>query len=129
MSRATSTWISSTLATEQVSLAAAGATIGVMVRERVPEHLHALGSQLHAGLTVLATQYPRVLRGVRGIPEMCYLKFTDEAAAHRVVRSAAARGVLWKANAYNFVSMAHAPEMIDRTLEVLAESLAVDSGT
>jgi glutamate-1-semialdehyde 2,1-aminomutase len=126
MSGATRTWISSTLATEQVSLAAAEATVGVMVRERVPEQLHALGSELHGGLTELASEYPTILTGVRGLPEMCYLEFADEAMAHRVVRSAAARGVLWKPNAYNFVSTAHEPALIDQTLDVLAEALAVE---
>ncbi len=126
MSGATRTWISSTLATEQVSLAAAEATVGVMVRERVPERLHALGSQLHGGLTELAREYPTVLTGVRGLPEMCYLEFADEATGHRVVRSAAARGVLWKPNAYNFVSLAHEPALIDQTLGALAEAAAVE---
>ena len=126
MSNATRTWISSTLATEQVSLAAAEATVGVMVRERVPEQLHGLGSQLHGGLTELVREYPTVLTGVRGIPEMCYLAFADEATAHRVVRSAAARGILWKPNAYNFVSLAHDAALIDRTQGVLAEAAAAE---
>lgn len=122
MSGATQTWISSTLATEQVSLAAAEATVGVMVRERVPEQLHRLGSRLYGGLSELAKEYPTLLTGVRGLPEMCYLDFPDAATAHRIVRSAAARGVLWKSNAYNFVSLAHEPALIDQTLNVLAEA-------
>ena len=126
MSGAIRTWISSTLATEQVSLAAAKATVGVMVRDHVPQELRALGNQLHSGLAELVSEYPTILAGVRGLPEMCYLEFADAATAHRVVRLAASGGVLWKPNAYNFVSLAHEPTLIDQTLDVLAEALAAE---
>ncbi len=44
------TWISSTLATEFVSLAAARATLDVMVARQVPAHLGRIGGRLRDGL-------------------------------------------------------------------------------
>jgi glutamate-1-semialdehyde aminotransferase len=41
-----------------------------------------------------------------------------------VARGCAARGLLFKRTAYNFVSLAHDEETIDRTLETLDEVLA-----
>jgi glutamate-1-semialdehyde aminotransferase len=123
MAGATKSWISSTLATEQVSLAAAKAVIGIMVTERVPERLGELGGRLHAGLMALAARHPTMISTVCGMPEMCYLEFRDPPSGYGVVRVAAAHGILWKRTAYNFVSSAHDPELIDRTLIVLEEAL------
>jgi len=128
MTGATRTWISSTLATEQVALAAAQAVIGVMVTERVPRRLGELGGRLYAGLTTLAGRHPSVISAVRGMPEMCYLEFRDPLLGYGVVRAAAARGILWKRTAYNFVSMAHDPELIDHTLTVLNEAIGAVRG-
>jgi len=41
-----------------------------------------------------------------------------------VARGCAARGLLFKRTAYNFVSMAHDEETVDRTLDLLDEVLA-----
>jgi len=40
-----------------------------------------------------------------------------------VARGCAARGLLFKRTAYNFVSMAHDEETIDRTLDLLGKVL------
>ena len=50
MAGAARTWISSTLATEFVSMAAARATLDVMVARKVPQHLGRVGARLHKGL-------------------------------------------------------------------------------
>src|SRR5207245_1836797 len=50
MAAASRTWISSTLATESVSLAAAKAVLDLMERENVCAHLHAMGTRLLHGL-------------------------------------------------------------------------------
>lgn len=113
------TWISSTLATEMVSLAAAEATVEVSVRENVPAYLTARGTRLRAGLEAIAARYPALVKGVSGLPEMCYLQFTSESAGPMVARAAASRGLLWKRSAYNFVSLAHTDGLIDRGLELL----------
>lgn len=118
------TWISSTLATEMVALAAAEATVEVSVREGVPARLTASGTRLREGLETLASNRSDLIRGVSGLPEMCYLQFTDEAIGPLVARAAASRGLLWKRSAYNFVSLAHTDGLIDRALELLDASCA-----
>jgi glutamate-1-semialdehyde aminotransferase len=124
MAAAERTWISSTLATEMPALAAAGATLDVMVRERVPERLHHIGGRLMEGLGRIAERHPGLVRAVRGIPQMCHLDYRDEAVSFAVARGCARRGVLFKRSAYNFVSLAHQPADIDRALEALDQSLA-----
>lgn len=117
------TWISSTLATEFVSLAAAHATLTVMARDNVPTGLHERGMRLLEGLERLAHAHPALVAGARGLPEMCFLAFRDEAVSARVARGAARRGVLFKRSAYNFVSLAHDAGSIDLVLGALEETL------
>jgi glutamate-1-semialdehyde 2,1-aminomutase len=117
------TWISSTLATELVSLAAARATLAVLQARRVPEQLGRIGSWLLDGFRGLAERYPRHVRGVGGLPEMCCLLFHDEAVGARLAAEAARRGVLFKRSAYNFVSMAHGEREVEWAVGVLGEVL------
>jgi glutamate-1-semialdehyde 2,1-aminomutase len=124
MAAVSRTWISSTLATEWVSLAAARATLEVMTARRVPEHLGRVGTRLLSGFQALAERHPRVVRGVAGLPEMCCLQFHEEAAGAALAVEAARRGLLFKRGAYNFVSLAHDEAVVDRALGVLEESLA-----
>jgi glutamate-1-semialdehyde 2,1-aminomutase len=123
MAAVSRTWISSTLATEWVSLAAARATLEVMTARRVPEHLGRVGARLLSGFQALAERHPRVVRGVAGLPEMCCLQFHEEAAGAALAVEAARRGLLFKRGAYNFVSLAHDEAVVDRALGVLEESL------
>lgn len=119
------TWISSTLATEWVSLAAAKATLGAIAGERVPEHLGRVGGRLLAGLRGLAERHPRVVRGVAGLPEMCCFLFHEDRAGAALAVEAARRGLLFKRSAYNFVSLAHDDGAVDRALGLLGEALGV----
>ncbi len=123
MEQTARTWISSTLATEMVSLAAARATLKVMVEENVPAALHQRGNQLFQGLTILREKFPSLIVDVLGIPEMCHLGFRDEGIGIKVARGAARRGLLFKRTAYNFVSLAHQPADIERALGILDEVL------
>ncbi len=59
MAGAMRTWISSTLATEFVSLAAALATLQVMVSRRVPAHLQQVGGAAPGGLAPVAARASR----------------------------------------------------------------------
>jgi glutamate-1-semialdehyde aminotransferase len=118
------TWISSTLATEWVALAAARATLAEMVARDVPRHLSRVGGRLLAGLERLAVRHPAVVTGVGGLPEMCFLQFRDDTASRRLAAAAAHRGLLFKRSAYNFVSLAHDEAIIDSTLERLEEALS-----
>ncbi len=124
MAGVTRTWISSTLATEFVSLAAARATLDVMVARQVPQHLGRVGARLRDGLILLQQEHPELVTDVRGIPEMCFLQYADEAVSHAVTAGCAGAGLLFKRSAYNFVSLAHDEAVIDRTLAGLAEALS-----
>ena len=124
MAGVTRTWISSTLATEFVSLAAARATLDVMVARQVPQHLGRVGARLLDGLIQLQQEHPELVTGVGGIPEMCFLQYADETASRAVTASCARAGLLFKRSAYNFVSLAHDERVIDRTLGLLAEALS-----
>jgi glutamate-1-semialdehyde aminotransferase len=123
MEAAARTWISSTLATESVSLAAALATLRVFTTEPVCAHLHSMGTRLLHGLHAVAARHTDVATGVAGVAEMCFLHYVDERASARVARLCAVRGLLFKRTAYNFVSYAHDESVIDRTLATLDEVL------
>jgi len=122
------TWISSTLATESVALAAAQATLEVFAHEDVCGHLHRMGTRLLHGLHRLHRKHADLVTGVGGIAEMCFLHFASENVSRDVARGCAARGLLFKRTAYNFVSLAHDEETIDRTLEILQEVLGAADG-
>ena len=123
MHRVSHTWISSTMATEWVSLAAARATLRVMREQQVSTHLHLVGGMLLAGLQLLADLHPALIERASGIEEMCYLRYHDEGVSHRVALACAERGLLFKRNAYNFVSLAHTAAEVSSALAVLAEVL------
>src|SRR5437867_2870757 len=123
MSAASRTWISSTLATESVSLAAARAVLDVMERENVCAYLHAVGTWLLHGLHRLQREHAELVTGVAGVAEMCFLHFASESVSRDVARGCARRGLRFKRTAYNFVSLAHEESSIDRTLDLLAEVL------
>ena len=118
------TWISSTMATEFVSFAAARATLRVAVEAGLPAHLAKQGGRLFAGLKRLAAEHPRLVAGVGGVPEMCYLQFHEEAESARVARECARQGLLFKRTAYNFVSLAHDAAVVDGALATLEAVLA-----
>lgn len=125
MRHVSATWISSTMATEWVSLAAARATLAEFERQDVAGRLHLLGEALWAGLDALARRHPGRIAGVGGIPEMCHLQFRDEADGQEIALRCARRGLLFKRNAYNFVSLAHGAPEIERAITMLDELLAM----
>jgi glutamate-1-semialdehyde 2,1-aminomutase len=124
MNRATQTWISSTMATELVSLAAARATLRAMQTQHVPQHLDVVGTHLFGGLSSLAARHPNLGITVAGIPQMCYLRHDSESTSYRVAGECARHGLLFKRTAYNFVSLAHDRTSVDRALTILDEALA-----
>jgi glutamate-1-semialdehyde aminotransferase len=123
MAAATRTWISSTLATEFVSLAAADATLAALEAHDVPAHLDRVGKTLLHGFRRLAEEQPSYLRGVVGLPEMCSLEFTTGDHGRDIITECARRGVLFKRSAYNFVSLAHDERAVADALGVLEEVL------
>lgn len=123
MNAASRTWISSTLATEGVALAAARATLEVFAREDVCGHLHRIGTRLLHGLHEIQRAHTGIVTGVAGIAEMCFLHYATEDLSRTVASHAAERGLLFKRTAYNFVSLAHDEGTVDRALAVLHETL------
>lgn len=122
------TWISSTLATESVSLAAALATLEVMETEAVPTHLGHIGGLLYTGFLDLAGRHPGLVENVPGIAEMCWVRWRNEDVSRRVTIGMARRGILLKRSAYNFASLAHGAAEVERTLSVLDDVLAGITG-
>ena len=123
MAAASRTWISSTLATESVALAAAKATLEAFDRLQVVTHLHRIGTRLLHGLHGLARRYGDLVTGVGGIAEMCFLHFASETVSRDVARGCAQRGLIFKRTAYNFVSLAHDEAAVHRAVGVLEEVL------
>ena len=120
------TWISSTLATEHLSLRVANAVLDVFEGNDVVEVLRKRGQRLLTGLEKIATQLCACGVAVTGIPQMCFLDFADSEEAAEFASRAAARGVIFKRNAYNFVSYAHTVEILDEIvarLEAVADEL------
>jgi glutamate-1-semialdehyde aminotransferase len=101
------TWISSTLATEYVSLGAARAVLDVYERENVTAAIREAGRKLMAGLEAIAERLSECGVRAKGTPEMCFLDFEDSATSAAFASSAARHGVIFKRDAYNFVSYSH----------------------
>src|SRR5712664_777089 len=123
MAGASRTWISSTLATEGVALAAARATLDVFERDDVCDHLHRIGTRLLHGLHEVQRAHASVVTGVAGIAEMCFLHYATDDLSRAVALQVAHRGLLFKRTAYHFVSLAHDEGTVDRALEMLHEAL------
>ena len=123
MNAASRTWISSTLATEGVALAAARATLEVFVRDDVCDQLHRVGTRLLHGLHEVQRAHAGLVTGVAGIAEMCFLHYATEDLSRAVALAVAQRGLLFKRTAYNFVSLAHDEGTVDRALAMLHEAL------
>ncbi len=123
MEAATRTWISSTCATEYASLAAARAVLDTFEREPVVPHLERVGSQLLTRLASLAQEFPALVHGVRGVAQMSYLAFASEEISAQVAQASAARGLLFKRQAYNYVSLAHTEADIGLVGQRLGDAL------
>jgi glutamate-1-semialdehyde 2,1-aminomutase len=127
MEAATRTWISSTLASELVSIAAALAVLDVFERDGITRVLAERGDRLWYGLDRLCEDHRDLVTDVRGIPQMCHLEFVDDVVSGWVARAALERGVLFKRSAYNFVSAAHENDVIDDVLVRLDDALSAVS--
>src|SRR5438132_885657 len=99
----------------------------VFAHEDVCGHLHRMGTRLLHGLHRLHHKHGDLVTGVGGIAEMCFLHFASEVVSRDVARGCAARGLLFKRTAYNFLSLAHDEETVDRTLDILDDVLGAIS--
>ncbi len=124
MDAARGTWISSTLAGEASSLAAAKAVLQRHGQTNVCDGLADRGNKMCVGLEAALVE--KGAEGVRiaGTDRMWMLEFDDPQRESRFLKECAARGVLFKRGAYNFPALAHDDNAIQTMLEVAAHSLA-----
>jgi len=121
MTRVRDTWISSTLATAWVALAAADAVLDVWEQLDVAGHIAWIGERAMAAASAACAG--RRVR-VAGVPAMWFLRFEDAALERRTLLGCAGRGVLLKRGPYNFPSLAHDEETVRVTAEALSTALA-----
>jgi glutamate-1-semialdehyde 2,1-aminomutase len=124
MLAARDTWISSTLGSESIALAAASAVLDWHEEADICEALAATGRDMREG--VRAAIDASGIDGVRvdGIDPMWLIRFEDRRRETRFLELAAAEGVLFKRGAYNYASIAHDEETI-REVEAAASAAFV----
>jgi glutamate-1-semialdehyde 2,1-aminomutase len=119
MEAARKTWISSTLASESISLAAAGAVLDWHDKADIPDSLAAIGLDIRAAMTSVIDASGISGVTVDGIDHMWMFRFDSEERETRFLELAAGQGVLFKRGAYNFPAIAHTDEVI-RDIEAAA---------
>lgn len=112
MRAASDTWISSTLASETVALAAARAVMEWHARAEVCESLGDIGAEMRRAVdrAIAASRIEGV--STDGLDHMWFLRFDSAARENRFLELAAQAGVLFKRGAYDFPSLAHDEEAI-----------------
>jgi glutamate-1-semialdehyde 2,1-aminomutase len=112
MRAASDTWISSTLASETVALAAARAVIEWHARAEVCESLGEIGAEMKAAVdrAIAASRIGGV--STDGLDHMWLIRFDSPEREVRFLELAAEEGVLFKRGAYDFPSLAHDEEAI-----------------
>lgn len=125
MDAARRSWISSTLASEAVSLAAAHAVLEWHERADICEALANAGRDMRAG--VEAAIAAAGVQGVEvvGIDPMWLLRWNEPARETRFLELAARAGVLFKRGAYNYASVAHDEDAL-REIEAVASQAFVE---
>lgn len=126
MARVQDTWVSSTLATEFVSLAAANAVLDVWDRTDVAGHIDRIGTLVLEGLRAMQSQpvWPEGRLAIAGLPALWFLQWSDDAIERAFLLACARRGVLLKRGAYNFPSLAHGEREVSETLTVIRDVLS-----
>jgi glutamate-1-semialdehyde 2,1-aminomutase len=124
MEAASRTWISSTLATESVALAAALAVLEIFETTHAAAALAERGERFVTQCRRIAAAHPETLRGVGGIPEFSFLRFASDAVSAQVAAAAARHGVLLRRTPYNFVSVAHDDATIAEAAERIEQAVA-----
>jgi len=109
-------WISTTYGSEALSLAAANYTINFLTDEKI-EELWNLGKKLIDGLKEIVSKNG-VSGTVIGYPVMNQIKFSKDEDEKIFIRESMKLGVLFKRGGYNFVSLSHTEEDIEKSLDV-----------
>jgi glutamate-1-semialdehyde 2,1-aminomutase len=124
MECARESWISSTLASEATSLAAAIAVLDWHEEADICATLAETGKEMRAALdrAIVASGIDGVT--TLGIDQMWMIKWRDPARENRFVAHAMREGVLFKRGAYNFAAIAH-DEAALRDIESAASAALV----
>jgi glutamate-1-semialdehyde aminotransferase len=117
-------WISSTLASEAIALAAADAVLDRHAAEDVCTRLAEIGGEMRAGVQAAITRSGAAGVAVEGIDPMWFLRFERPADEARFLARAFAHGVLFKRGAYNFAALPHGDVLAD--IEAAASRAFVD---
>jgi glutamate-1-semialdehyde aminotransferase len=107
MDAARKTWISSTLASEAGSLAAALMLIDIHYNTEVCSELWRIGKEMRT--RVAGAVQASGVNGVTvdGIDPMWFLRFESPKVESMFIRHAVSHGALFKRGAYNFAALAH----------------------
>ena len=122
----------STYMFESPPMRAALAVLELYDRERVFEHLVAMGERLATGFREAAAEHDQAI-AYTGPVTMPSLRFEDDdrtlEKGRRFSRAMAERGVLWHPLLNHFLSFAHQRDDIDQAVAAARESFASLSGT
>ena len=123
MDAARRTWISSTLASEGVALAAAEAVLAWHERAEVCEALWETGAEMRA--IVRRALQASGTSGIEedGIDPMWLLRFDDPGRETRFLELAVNEGVLLKRGAYNFAALAHDDDVLAQLEHAISSAL------
>jgi glutamate-1-semialdehyde aminotransferase len=126
MEAASRTWISSTLAGESMSIAAALAVLDVYEGdEDVCATLARVGAAMRSGVDAAVTASGIGGVTVAGLDPMWFMRFEDPAVERTFLEEAVREGVLFKRGAYNYASLAHDEEETIVEIERAASSALV----
>ena len=107
MDAAQRTWISSTLASESVALAATHAVLDWHEKEDVCATLATVGAAMRGAVDRAIAACGLGGIAVSGLDQMWRIEFDDADIERRFVRHAIEHGALFKRGAYNFAALAH----------------------
>ena len=132
MEAATRTWISSTLAGESMSIAAALAVLHIYESEGQKEgeedvctSLGRIGAAMRDGVQSAVTASGIEGVTVEGVDAMWFLRFADPMVERQFLEESVREGVLFKRGAYNYAAIAHDEEETLVDIERAASSAFV----
>ncbi len=126
MQAARSTFISSTYFPNGLSMAAASATLDILMRDDVPARIKAVGQSLHAGLCSIVDDSALPVT-LSPYPQMPFLYFDRELAEDQDARrdrfygALARRGIFAHPRHHGFLSACHGQKEIARVLDTVRD--------
>ncbi|MCD6238305.1 MAG: aminotransferase class III-fold pyridoxal phosphate-dependent enzyme [Thermotogae bacterium] len=114
-------WISTTYGSEALSFASAAATLNMINKTNV-EKIWELGKELMDGLKSIIYR-SKIDAEVVGFSPMSRIKFAKEEDERTFIRRSMESGILFKRGGYNFISMSHTRDDIQRSLDVAENAL------